>query len=344
MRLLAIDVGAGTQDVLLYDAREPVENSLQLVLPSPTVIVARRIRRATAEGRNVFLTGRVMGGGASTRALREHLRAGLRAAATEEAARTFHDDIDRVREMGVEILAERPGEEWAVIETGDVDVRALLGTLEAFEVEPPDLWAVAVQDHGFCPSGSNRLVRFERWRRFLASGGMLPDLLYREAPAELTRMRAVQEVLPGAFVMDTGAAAILGALCDPVAAAELERGLVVVNVGNGHTLAALVRGRRVTALFEHHTSALTGERLAHYVSRLRDGSLTHEEVFGSGGHGCTLPDHPHDGGEYRTVVVTGPNRGLARGLGYHEAAPYGDMMLSGCFGLVEAVKLNLPGG
>jgi hypothetical protein len=39
------------------------------------------------------------------------------------------------------------------------------------------------------------------------------------------------------------------------------------------------------------------------------------------------------------VAVTGPHRRLARGLGYHEAAPHGDMMLAGSWGLVEGVKL-----
>ena len=42
--LLAIDVGAGTQDILLYDpAREP-ENCLKLVLPSQTQVVGAQVR------------------------------------------------------------------------------------------------------------------------------------------------------------------------------------------------------------------------------------------------------------------------------------------------------------
>src|ERR671919_1788650 len=64
--ILAIDVGAGTQDVLLYDpAREP-ENSLKLVLPSQTQIVAARVREATAAKLPVHLRGVLMGGGASS--------------------------------------------------------------------------------------------------------------------------------------------------------------------------------------------------------------------------------------------------------------------------------------
>jgi hypothetical protein len=37
------------------------------------------------------------------------------------------------------------------------------------------------------------------------------------------------------------------------------------------------------------------------------------------------------------MAITGPRRQLAEGLGYF-AAPNGDMMLSGCFGLVAAVR------
>ncbi|OYV14268.1 MAG: hypothetical protein CG440_735, partial [Methanosaeta sp. NSM2] len=36
MSLLAIDVGAGTQDILLYDQEVPLEGSTKMVLPSQT--------------------------------------------------------------------------------------------------------------------------------------------------------------------------------------------------------------------------------------------------------------------------------------------------------------------
>ena len=34
MKILAIDVGTGTQDILLFDSRRAVENSVQLVMPA----------------------------------------------------------------------------------------------------------------------------------------------------------------------------------------------------------------------------------------------------------------------------------------------------------------------
>ena len=62
MSLLAIDVGAGTQDILLYDEEIPLEGSTKMVLPSQTVLVGNRINRARLAGKDVFLRGPTMGG------------------------------------------------------------------------------------------------------------------------------------------------------------------------------------------------------------------------------------------------------------------------------------------
>ena len=94
MRILAVDMGTGTQDILLFDSAQPVENALQMIMPSATEIAARRIRAATRERRAVVLTGVTAGGGPCHWALEAHLKAGLPALATPEAAKTFDDDLD----------------------------------------------------------------------------------------------------------------------------------------------------------------------------------------------------------------------------------------------------------
>src|SRR3990172_2394473 len=106
MRILAVDVGTGTQDILLFDSAQPVENALQLIMPSPTQIAAGRIRRATEASRAILLTGSIAGGGPCHWALEDHLRAGLSAYATPDAARTFDDDLDAVQRMGVTLASE----------------------------------------------------------------------------------------------------------------------------------------------------------------------------------------------------------------------------------------------
>ncbi|MBS4025080.1 MAG: pyruvate formate lyase-activating protein, partial [Clostridia bacterium] len=65
--VLAIDVGGGTQDILLYEPDKNIENCTKLVLPSPTVLVRNQINNATQDGKDIFLTGPVMGGGPSVR-------------------------------------------------------------------------------------------------------------------------------------------------------------------------------------------------------------------------------------------------------------------------------------
>src|SRR6476620_687509 len=106
MRILAIDVGTGTQDILLYDSTQEMENCVQLVMPSPTQIVARRVEAATLADHTLLLTGVTMGGGPGAWAVEAHIKAGLPVYATPDAARTFDDDLERVADMGVRVVEQ----------------------------------------------------------------------------------------------------------------------------------------------------------------------------------------------------------------------------------------------
>jgi uncharacterized protein (DUF1786 family) len=151
-------------------------------------------------------------------------------------------------------------------------------------------------------------------------------------------MLAVQEDAPSAVLMDTGPAALWGMIEDQRAAAHQEEGFVAVNLGNQHTLGVLLQGERILGLFEHHTVLMTPDKLVGLVNRLRAGTLTNEEVYDDHGHGAFIsPEYDPDAG-FDFVAVTGPQRQMAADLGYHFAAPHGDMMLTGCFGLVTATQ------
>lgn len=337
-RILAIDVGAGTQDILLWESDRAFENCTQLILPSQTQIVAARIRRATARRAAIYLTGRVMGGGASTDAVVAHIAAGLPAYASLAAAKTFHDNPARVEALGVRIV-DAPPDGACPIVLGDLDPDALRDALGRFEVSLPDRFAVAVFDHGESLILSNRRFRFQHLQRLIEAGGDLGAMVYGDdLPAYLTRMAAARALLPGAIVMDTGAAGIWGALEDPLVAARAAEGATLVNIGNMHTFAVLVRGRRMLSLFEHHTHLLTTARLAELVAALRAGTLGFEEVFAEDGHGAIVHADYRPAPAFDFVAVTGPNRALARPLGWHEAVPHGDMMLAGAFGLIAAAR------
>ncbi len=335
--ILAIDVGGGTQDILLFEEGKTIENCVKLVLPSQTVVVAKRIAKATAAGKTVFLLGSLMGGGACVGAIKRHLAQGLKVYATPDAALTINDDLKRVETLGITITANPPSDV-VEIHMRDIDLEAIGTALARFEVELPEHFAIAVQDHGESIGQSNRDFRFQQWRKFVERGGQIEALAYFDVPFHYTRMRSVQKSLPGALVMDTGSAAIWGALCDERVQQHAESGVTIVNIGNQHTVGILLKGERVYGIFEHHTGLLDKDRLISYIKALQNGTLTHQEVYDSKGHGAFIgadsADHRFGG----LTVVTGPNRNLLEGEDVYYAAPFGDMMLTGSFGLVKAYR------
>jgi uncharacterized protein (DUF1786 family) len=138
------------------------------------------------------------------------------------------------------------------------------------------------------------------------------------------------------LLMDTCAAGVRGALLDPRAAQFRDRGLTVVNAGNAHTFAVLVKGDRIYGIYEHHTGLLHPEKFLAHLQRFQQGTLTNDEIFADQGHGCAYAPGLAAAGEFADTVITGPRRRLAQDCGGIMAAPFGDMMLTGCFGLVAA--------
>jgi uncharacterized protein (DUF1786 family) len=77
MKILALDIGAGTEDILLFDEdKGGLENCVKMVLPSPSKVFASKVKEATICSQDVFLTGDVIGGGALSGAIRRHLKKG----------------------------------------------------------------------------------------------------------------------------------------------------------------------------------------------------------------------------------------------------------------------------
>ena len=346
-RIAAVDVGTGTQDILIFEAGTVIENAVQLVMPSPTVLLANRVKQATADGVDLFLSGVTMGGGPGAWAIEAHLKAGHRVLATPDAARTFDDDLTRVEGMGVEVVEGRAPAGARQIELRDFYFPELMDALRTFGVPTElDAVAVAVFDHGAAPPGySDRRFRFDYLREQVERGTGLEGFgfIAGEIPERMTRMQAVAGSYSGAaplFVMDTGPAAVLGALDDPrVAAAD---SAMLVNIGNFHTVAFLMEGRRIAGLFEHHTGELTASELEGYLERLVAGTLSNDEVFADMGHGALeLGRTAHSPA---LTALTGPRRALLAESRLHPylAVPHGDMMMAGCFGLLRALAVHRP--
>lgn len=365
IRILTVDVGTGTQDILLFESGKTIENCFKLVMPSPTVIVADRIRRATERGQAVLLTGVTMGGGPSHWAARDHALAGYPVAVTPEAGRTFDDDLSQVEGMGFELIDEDEaarrvsGEGWLHIELQDFDARAIIDALRAFDVNAAvDALAIAAFDHGAAPPGiSDRRFRFDFLARTVNREPVPSAFAYasQDTPADLTRLRSIARSSvrylqasgsrPGAplLLMDTGSAAVLGTLEDPLVRAQHE--CILCNIGNFHTLAFHLIDGKIVGLFEHHTGEIDRSRLEQMLLKLANGTLTNEEVFDTSGHGALVLGNGRTRGEtFPFLAVTGPRREMLRGssLRPYEATPHGDMMLAGCFGLLRAFAEHHP--
>ena len=341
MRILAVDIGMGTQDIMIVDeAKSPLEGSYKLVLPSPTRYFAQKIRSTRGD---LLIYGDTMGGGPINRAILDHLKE-HRVYMTPSAARTIRDDLEQVRELGITLISDDELEkvDCEKLRITDLDLELLKSRLEAFGIDTSfDVIAVAVQDHGVAPQGmSDRENRFIIFKKLLLSSRRIEEFSHlNKIRGEFSRMKSILKRLRSSFtgdilIMDTGVAAALGSLMDE-RMSGIQRS-VAVNIGNGHTLAVSIEDREICGFFEHHTRMIDRDKLLHFLDRLKKGVITFEEVFDDGGHGALIfePIEPD------VITITGPKKSFMKGAEVH-VAPAGDMMMAGPVGLVEAVKYRL---
>lgn len=357
MKILSVDIGTGTQDIYLFDSQLDVENGLKLVLPSPTMMIHQRVKHATQRNEAIFLHGKTMGGGPSQWAVERHLQAGLAVFATPEAARSFNDDLEQVKSIGITLISEDEGTRLSGsvvrMELRDFDFPAIRDVFSRFEVKLSDLTAVAVAvfDHGNAPIDvSDRKFRFDYLDQRIRILNRLSAFAYRigDIPAIMTRLQAVADsagnVDMPVVVMDTAPAAVLGATFDPRLVTRQRK--MIVNVGNFHTLAFRLGETGIDGLFEHHTGLLNLPSLENLLRQLADGSLENSDVFDHHGHGALIYDpRPYPLGDRGfDLAVTGPRRSMMRDsqLDIFYPAPFGDMMITGCFGLLAAVADVMP--
>lgn len=340
MGILCVDVGRGTRDILYYEEGKRIENCLSLVLPSWSSLVESQIKSALEADEIPVLYGGNMGGFS----LKKYSSYPQDILATCSAACTFSDDPARWEELGLKITDDIDSLEgnYRFIETRDVDIESLCRGLSEMGVHVElEGVAIALQDHGMAPRGvSDRKFRFQRYEEILDAGVSPYDCAWRstDLPPYLTRMISTAERLgsqPDVLIMDSGMAAIAGALEDPVVFKAEKK--IIVNVGNSHTLAAYLHQQRIMGVLEHHTGLLDGGTIGTLIEELAGGRVDGERIFEEGGHGAYLLDYPYPGLDGVDLIsVTGPNRDLLASHNYHFAAPFANMMLTGAYGLLRA--------
>lgn len=342
MKILTVDVGSGTQDIMLYDSRQNIENSVKMVMPSPTRIIANKIKRCKDD---ILINGETMGGGPINKVIQKHLTKGHRVIMTENAARTVRDNLDYVKSLGIEIVSDGDEKNYSnleKIELKDVDLQAIRDSLSNFDVSTDfDYLGVAVQDHGYKEGMGDRNFRFMKIKETLDKPKAPEEFAYfGNAPNYFTRINAVFRSFKGydTAVMDSKFASVCGATCDRYVR-KLDK-FIVMDIGNGHTLAASFNKEKINGVFEHHTGRLTPEKIENLIKKLANGTITHEEVHNDYGHGAWALAPI---GDFEAVIATGPQRNILEktDLNVHYAAPAGDVMMTGPVGLIKAIKSNI---
>ncbi len=352
MKTLAIDIGAGTRDILLHDPAGRLENCIKLVLPSPSLIHSARVAEETAKGNDILFKGCVVGGGPLSRAIRSHLAGGNKAYMLGATAYCLRNNLEDVRAAGVELVEGVPdGFPGTVILLDELDLSPLEALLNSVgqSLEELGAAAVAVQDHGTYPAGAkNRKTRLSFMRERLREDprptslafapGEVPESFPRLASA-MARMRE-QLSCGRLLVMDTAPAAVAGCLADERVEGAQAGNLLLINAGNGHTMCCILRHGSVVGLLEHHTRHLgPPAAFGDYLKLFCDGKASDADGFMERGHGLFYLEEPPGFERIDLVAVTGPNRALmlASGLEVYFPSPGGDMMMTGPMGLVRAL-------
>ncbi len=129
MKILAIDIGAGTQDILIFDSGKKIENCTSLVLPTPSKILAERLKRIEGD---LYIRGDTIGGGSLSRAIQNHLQKGYRVVMEEPAAYSIRNDLDEVRSMGIEVDGKPLSGHFQKLEICEIDLPLLQRFLTQF--------------------------------------------------------------------------------------------------------------------------------------------------------------------------------------------------------------------
>jgi uncharacterized protein (DUF1786 family) len=345
-RYLLLDIGAGTLDMLWHDTDHDLQ--YKAVVRSPVRVLADEIRQTFG---NLVVTGCEMGGGPVSQALIDRAKT-ADVLMSKPAAATIHHDMQRVTAHGIRVVDEAEAEglkddsRFHHIRTGDLQLDRLQRLVQGLGV-PFEFDAVAIcaQDHGAPPPGVSHLdFRHRMFTAALAKSPVPQALLYRsdQVPAEMNRLSAIAngaKALPAdrVYVMDSGMAAILGASMDMLAVDQ--KRILVLDIATSHTVGAAMEDGRVCGFFEYHTTDITAARLDRLLKDLADGKLSHRQILDQGGHGAYIRN-AFGFDRVELILATGPRRRLAMEseLPIAFGAPWGDNMMTGAVGLMEAVR------
>ena len=345
-KLLVLDIGAGTMDVLFYDTESGLH--YKAVAKSPVLHLAERVKELPGD---LLVTGTEMGGGALSQVLIQRAQE-YQVLITASSAATIHHDMGKVQSRGIVIIEQAEAErlsrdpKYSVMTLGDVDPERLKHIVKGLGIPFSfDVIGICAQDHGIPPEGTSHIdYRHTIFKAGLDKNPFPHALLYQynEVPATFNRLTSIAKsaaLLPTeeVYVMDSGMAAILGATMDHQA--SLREKVLILDVATSHTVGAALVGGEIAGFFEYHTKDISPQRLESLLVSLGNGALEHTQILKEGGHGAYI--RKAFGFQATEIIVaTGPKRRFLEnsGLPIHFGAPLGDNMMTGTVGVLEAIR------
>jgi uncharacterized protein (DUF1786 family) len=345
-RFLMIDIGAGTMDILAYDTRTDLH--YKAVVKSPVRYLAEKT--AAIPG-NLLVVGSEMGGGPITQALIERTRE-AEVVMSHSASATLNHDLEKVKSWGIEVVEDdradqlRDNPDYTLIALSDLEPQRIEQIVKSFGVPYAfDAVAICAQDHGVPEPGLSHLdFRHNMFTASLTEKPYPHTLLYQsdEVPGAMNRLKSIantagQLPVDEVYVMDSGMAAILGASLD--GHCRQKKAFLVLDIATSHTVGAALAGNEIAGFFEYHTQDITLERLENLLRDLADGKISHKQILAEGGHGAFLRQAVGFSA-IETIVATGPKRKMLADsqLPIEFGAPWGDNMMTGTVGLLEALR------
>ncbi|MDX1709221.1 MAG: DUF1786 family protein, partial [Desulfobacterales bacterium] len=268
------------------------------------------------------------------------------------ASATLNHDVQKVTSWGIKVVDDeradqlREQKDYSRVTLSDLETGRIEQIVNNFGVPYAfDAVVVCAQDHGVPEPGVSHLdFRHNMFTACLTDQPYPHTLLYPSAqvPDSMNRLKSIastagQFPADEVYVMDSGMAAILGASLDD--RCRNKKRFLVLDIATSHTVGAAMAGDELAGFFEYHTQDITLQRLEQLLRDLAEGNISHEQILTEGGHGAFLRQ-AIGFSAVETIVATGPRRRLLAGahLPIEFGAPWGDNMMTGTVGLLEALR------
>ncbi|MFW9779101.1 MAG: DUF1786 family protein [Candidatus Heimdallarchaeota archaeon] len=364
-KILAIDVGKGTEDIYLFEPDQNLENGIHVIRPSRANLLRKQLDIQLPRLTNLYFHGTIMGGEPWHIPLYKIAQnSNRKVIMTSKSAKSLRYKLDQVTSRGVIVQDPLPriDQKGKLFETYDIDFAWIDQFFRGLDInifETTDIVLIACQEHGYPGPESISVRQFriqEMYQRYLEINPYLESLMFHqnEIPKFAWRFQAnverTRQYFPESqiFVMDSSPAVILGTMLDPIIPSGVK---TIINIGNGHTLAMILNETwEVLAIWEHHTGQFRSDptELDEYLEKLFETRLNQKFVLEHGGHGYYQRISKIPESAAKQIVAIGPNRSLLQDSRFKNAIswvhPLGSMMLAGPAGLLKTYEARINKG